>query len=374
MKRFYIRSLLFLLPVILLVAVPSWVLFSARENFNDIDAVIRKGDKCLMGYAYNENNYGYIKWKALNSRDRYTVVALGSSRVLELRSNMFDSSFYNAGYTITSLNQFVPFLQGIPEEKYPRYLIVSLDQWLFNAGWDSLTTLPEKDKWSGSFTSIPEQTTLVSVWKDLYAGKYSFFLPRKKGDTRYIGLNAVVEGTGFRQDGSALYGKQVRKLLADDSTAMDYHFNETFGWIDKGAMRFNYGGQVNKKALEELERLLQFCQAHGIRLIAFLPPYADRVNEKMRATGRYAYLDSIYPLSLPLFRQYNAELYDLSSLASVGSNDSEAVDGFHGGEVTYLRMLIKMLESGSVLNNVTSLERLRRDVAHPVSRYAVYPE
>lgn len=363
-----------MLPIILVILVPAYVLFSTGENFRDVDKVIRGSDKFLMGYVYNQENFSYVKWKGLSARERHTVVALGSSRVLEFRSQMFDSSFYNAGYTISSVNEFVPFLQSIPREKYPDYLIISLDQWTFNADWDSLGTRPDKNKWSESFHKIPDQGTLVKVWKDLLHHKYSLRLPRKKDNTKYIGLNAVVEGTGFRSDGSALYGKQVRKLLSGDSTALDYNYKETYGWIDKGAMRFNYGERINEKTLPELDRLLQFCKTNGIKLVAFLPPYADKVMERMRATGRYTYIQTIYPAISPLFARYGFELYDFTSIASVGSNDTETIDGFHGGEVTYQKILIKMLESNSVLNKVTSLERLRNDLKHPLNRYAVYSE
>lgn len=365
---------MFVLPVILLIAVPSWVLLSTGENFRGVDGVIRRSDKFLMGYAYNQENYNYVKWKALISREKHSVVALGSSRVLEFRSQMFDSSFYNAGYTISAVNEFVPFFQNIPREKYPDYLIISLDQWTFNAGWDSLTSSPDSNKWAESFHTIPDQSTLVNVWKDLLHRKYPLVLPRKRDNITCIGLNATVEGTGFRSDGSALYGKQVRKLLADDSTAMDYNYKETYGWIEQGAMRFNYGERINDKALPELERLMQFCKTNGIKLVAFLPPYADKVNEKMQATSRYTYLQTIYPAISPVFARYGFELYDFSSLGSVGSNDTETLDGFHGGELTYLKILIKMLESNSVLNRVTSLERLRNDLKHPLNRYAVYAE
>lgn len=374
MKRFYIRSLLFVLPVVLFVAVPSWVLFSTGENLRGVDGVIQRSDRFLMGYAYNQENYNYVKWKTLVSREKYGVVALGSSRVLEFRSRMFDSSFYNAGYTISALNEFVPFFQHIPREKYPDYLIISLDQWTFNANWDSLTTPPDSKKWAESFHTIPDQSTLINVWKDLLHRKYSLFLPRKRDNIPCIGLNAIVEGTGFRSDGSALYGKQVRKLLAGDTTAADYNYQETFGYIGQGTMRFNYGDRINEKALPELEKLMQFCKTNGIKLVAFLPPYADKVNEQMQATGRYTYIQAIYPAISPVFAQYGFEVYDFSSLGSVGSNDAETLDGFHGGELTYLKILIKMLESNSVLNNVTSVERLRNDLKHPLNRYAVYEE
>ena len=70
--------------------------------------------------------------------------------------------------------------------------------------------------------------------------------------------------------------------------------------------------------------------------------------------------------------KYNSELYDLSHLSSYNSNDSEIIDGFHGGEVTYIRMLIKILESNSVLKNVTNIEKLKLDLKNKRNNYQVY--
>ena len=54
-------------------------------------------------------------------KDRFDVWALGSSRVLQFRSRMFEKSFYNAGYTMEGVGDFLPFMQSIPAEKYPEY-------------------------------------------------------------------------------------------------------------------------------------------------------------------------------------------------------------------------------------------------------------
>lgn len=44
----------------------------------------------------------------------------------------------------------------------------------------------------------------------------------------------------------------------------------------------------------------------------------------------------------------------------------------HGSEATYIKLLIKMLESGSKLKQVTSLQKLKQDEARKLNRYEVY--
>jgi hypothetical protein len=288
---------------------------------------------------------------------------------LGLRSQMFDSSFYNAGYAVSSIGEFEPFLKSIPDDKYPRYLVVSLDQWMFNGAWDNLKAIPDRNKWSASFQTFPDLRTVQSVWRDFLRGKYHKGL---RDSVVRIGINAGMFNTGFQNDGSMYYGGQIRKLLSGDSTANDYNFRDTYKRIEKGIKKFEHGDTMNGNALKTLDRLLRFCQEKNISVIGFLPPFADKVNQRMEQSGKYGYMREIYPAVKKLFDRHRFEFYDFSHLASCGSDDTEMIDGFHGGELTYLKVVIKMLERNSVLNEAADLGKLTRAVNTPLNRYLVY--
>lgn len=119
---------------------PTYILWSSKENFHEIDKILNSKENYPIGCAHNEVNYHYLKWANLNLNQRRNVWALGSLRVLLFRENMFDVSFYNAGYTVESLNDFLPFLESIPDSKYPEYIIIGLDQWMFNSKYDELNS------------------------------------------------------------------------------------------------------------------------------------------------------------------------------------------------------------------------------------------
>ena len=349
-----------------------FLILNTGENFKKIDKLISKNNPFLIGYAFNEQNYKYLKWKTLLSRDKFDVIAIGSSRVLSFNSRMFEASFYNAGYTISSINDFLPFLNSISEEKYPKFLIIGLDQWMFNETWDNLESVPSKDTWANSFKLKPNANTVINIWKDLLRNKYNLKLLSNTDLISRIGINSVFNNSGFRNDGSFYYGGQIEKLLHNDVTANDYDYVNTFDRIEKGDRLFQYGAVVNPNALHELERILQFCDSKQIKVVAFLPPFADKVNDKLNSCGNYKYMDSIYAQSKNLFSDYNYELYDFSKLVTINSNDSETIDGFHGGEVTYLKLLIKMLESDSELNRVSSIEKLIQDLNNHNNSHEVY--
>lgn len=374
MKRFLIKTSLFLLPILAFFSVPFLVLKMTGENYSQIDNIIERKQKYLIGYAYNEANYKYLKSKEVKSRETQTVVALGSSRALQFREDMFTVPFYNAGYTITSVSDFVPFMESNLEEKMPEQLLVILDQWMFNKNWDDLSSSGKK-KWQASFNSSATSSTILNSWKDLLAGKYGIgilFSKEKKGGVRKIGLNAVVNGKGFRSDGSMDYGAQIEKLVNKDSSALDFNFSDTYARIQSGTQRFEHGDEIHDKSLSVLNEFLTYCKSKQVKVVAILPPFADKVNQRMKETGKYGYLDSIYLKCKPIFDENNFELWDLTNLGTYGSDDGEVVDGFHGGEVTYLRMLIYMLENGSSLKNYANDDKLKNDLNNKKNNYIVY--
>ncbi len=374
MKRFIIQVLKFICPLVVLLILPSYILWKSKENFTLLDKIAIDKSKYIVGYGYasNESNYNYLKWTYLNLNEKKQVWTLGSSRVLEFRREMFDSSFYNVGFMIQGINQFRPFLKSIPTNKYPKYLIIGLDHWWFNSSWDNLSQAPSENYWKNSANFLPKPSTITSVYEDFFSKKITFNLLKGNGHPLSIGLNALINNTGYRNDGSMYYGEQIAGLINHSKTVEDYEYSDTFERIKKGNLRFNYGTSVNEKALIELAELLKYCKRYKIEVIAIIPPFADKVYDKMTQSNKYRYLTEIYTKAKPLFDHYNYEIYDFSKVSLCGSKDNETIDGFHGGEVTYQKIMIKMLDAGSVLNSCVNVKRLKLDITKKKNNYQVY--
>jgi len=375
MKKFITKTIVFSIPMLVFFLIPASFLYTSGENYKSIEGIIKSAPNYLIGYAYNEGNYKYLKYRELENRKALSVIALGSSRALQFRDKMFNKSFYNAAYTISSISDFIPFMKFSLNNKNPEVLLIALDQWMFNKNWDDLSEYDLKNKvWHPSFTKKPSFSTLRSVWGDLLIGKYGFeiFTKKKHDALIQIGLNSIVNNTGFRKDGSIYYGKQIKKLLDDDNTANDYDYLDTYSRIEDGNRRFQYGSQVNDKSIESLNHFLSYCKSNNIYVVAILPPFANKVAIKLDLSGKYSYMDKIFYKSNAVFKRYGFELWDMTNLNKYGSNDSETIDGFHGGEVTYLRMLIYMIENGSILKNYTNLNHLKNDLNKRKNNYIVY--
>ncbi|MFD2203497.1 hypothetical protein [Shivajiella indica] len=381
MREFVFKILGFgLLPLIFLLP-PFYILNNSGESFvtkNSFDKLIQSNRKYLIGYFYDESNYEYLKWKEIQIREKLDVMVIGTSRVLQFREDMFtNASFFNAGTTkviFNSISDYLPFLRSIGEDKYPKVLIIGLDQFMFNSFWDPLqgeTSLETKIP----YKAFPASSSLKNVYEDLLNGRIdleTLFPVKDEENIAILGLNANVNKMGYRKDGSMLYGKQIEKLMNGDSTAGDFGFKFSFQQIEDNEGIFKHGMEVNPRSLNELNKLLDFCKNNGIYVIAYLPPYADAVNAVLESSGNYQYMEQVMGSIEHSFEINGFELWNMRYLSTFGSNDDEMLDGFHGGAVTKLRMIIFLLENGSKLNEYTDLNILKNDLKNRKNRYLVY--
>lgn len=374
MKPFLKNIVLFILPLILLVITPIVILYGTGENYHSLSRTFNEKEKYLVGYAYNEINYKAMKWHALMSHSSPKQVwALGSSRVLQLRDSAFTVPFYNAGYTVASISQYLPFLKSLPKERYPETIVLGVDQWMFNEHYDMLVK-SETSYWKESFQMLAGYDQFSKVYKDLWSGKYGFEVIQDQGDNgvHRIGLNAIVNGKGFRNDGTIDYGNQVEKLLMSDSTANDYLFKNTLRDIQNRQQRWRGTNRIHKEAVNELQRFLSFCASNDIHVIGFLPPFAGKVYDEMVRSNDYPHVSRLYQKIFVHFTKYGFELWDMSDCRKFKSSDHEMIDGFHGSELTYLRMMKVMLENGSKLQNYSSIKKMHQDIQSRCNRYNVY--
>lgn len=375
MKNFLNKIILFSLPIILFLFVPSLYFFINKEYFYNIDNLIQGMDEYKIGYLYNENNYKYLKWKVIDESKPFKIWTIGSSRVLQFRKIMFDSSFYNAGYTIKSVVDFLPFIQSFPNNKLPNILIIGLDQWMFNKNWDDLSNNDKPiDFWKNSFSFFPNSKILFSFYSNILnnSTNINVYDPIKNYfKSNLVGINANMHYSGFRRDGSFSYGDQITKKLRGDKTFYDFEFNETMDRVVKGERKFQFCEYVNKRAINELEKLLIFTKKKGIYVIGFLPPFANKVNEKIEKQNKHQYMRQIYSEIETRFRTKKYEIYDFTKLDKINAKDDEMIDGFHSGEIVNLKMLIYMLNNNSNISKYTSIEKISLLINNKRNRYEI---
>lgn len=377
------RVLLFCLPLAVLFGPPALVLWLSGELTAPERVVARQATRdrlVLHGVAYT-NSATYVKMHAL-ARRAPQVLVLGSSRVMQFRAGFFlpGATFYNAGGTVARIMHFRAVLERLPRERQPQLLLIATDAYFFHAGFDKV----ERDFFNVAWleeqmNARPSGSEVFhanwwTVWRDIAAGKIAWTqLFSLRGLDDHIGLNAVCNDQGFRNDGSYLYGARMRDIT--DPRHRDFGFRSTLEQVEKGRGRFVHGSELSAPALRELDALLDTCRTRGIEVIGFLPPYPHAVWARMAAMPeKFGYLAKLPPTLRPRFEDRGFEFYDFSDFAALGAADSEAIDGFHGSEKTYLQLTAAMLEQGSRLNRYASLPEVRRTLAGAQSHWNLVPD
>jgi hypothetical protein len=347
MRRFIYKFAAFALPALAIFGVPT-ILIAAAGELTPIDSVVERqlGSAPLVyGPAYT-NPVKRFKLRATEKR-RPAVLALGSSRVMQFRADFFrePARFYNAGGAVVALRDARYLLGRLSAQAQPALVILGLDQWFFNPRWSEPVD-------AGPHAFDVEETPLNVIqrnWRTVYRslanGKIDVL--RCVAHPRAVGLTAVMRGNGFRNDGSYLYGDVIRAPDAPDRP--DLGFADTFSRIENGERRFEWSDAIDDGALVELDKMLADAGKRGIHVTAFLPPLAPSVAARVRASGRYGYLPRILAAVSPSFAAHGAEIIDLSDAADLGARDDEFIDGFHGSDRTYLRIILRLAEAAPVV-------------------------
>ncbi len=377
------RAILFLLPLGIVFGIPALVLWLGGE-FTGPDTVVArqiKDDRLILHGAAYTNSASYVKVRLLTQR-RAQVLVLGNSRVMQFRRGFVrpDVSFYNAGGTVAKIQHYRAFLERLPREVLPKTLLIGTDTAYYNLAFDKL------DKDGFNVPWLEQQLTTHSTadevyhahWQDVWSGLRSGKIVANqlltlRGLSTRIGFAAVCNEQGFRNDGSFRYGGI--DLDINNPKHRDFRFATTLKQVAAGRGRFPWADTPSEPALRETDALLDFCRERGIDVIGFMPPHAHAVWAAMEALGpKYDYIKKLEPALRTRFEARGFEFYDFSDFAMIDSPDSDAIDGYHGTERTYLRLFIAMLERGSHLNALADLPALRATLAASTWHTSLFPE
>ncbi len=352
-----IRNFLLLLVLLMIIAsaFPAYVFLKDSEWYS-LEEIIQKqqsGEDFLFGPAYSNPNE-YFKLLSLSAKP-YDVIAFGSCRALQFRSNFFtNASFFNAGHAILFLNQTIPFLERIPTEHLPKTMILVLTQNFFNDNWVEPAFQYHLEPYDLYDYLSFFRANFLTIYQDyLLNGKFT--ISSLYSNQSKFGLNALVNNNGYRSDGSYLFGAEIRKRA--EGVPLD--FQETFERIDSGVMSFQYGAEVSTKALSSLDQILDFASEHDIYVIGVLPPYPHAIWEKLvNKSDDYQYLFKLQDSINPLFLKYDYELYDFSDMGKLSADDCESIDGSHASDKAYLRMTLVMAKSDNLLKRYVDIPQL----------------
>jgi len=353
----YITMLLFTASV---VAIPfmiaAYFLYNNGEYLNVyqvVDEQLGHEQACIWGTAFSEQTYPY-KSELIN-RITPKIVALGSSRVMQFRGNYFTDTFVGAGGVMSTVYDGEIFSQNILSENSPNVVILGIDIWWFNRealGIDRFSAANE------SFYSRPSLVDLMTVYGWLFNNRiqYSEFVNGLQvKDNCNVGLAGRLDKTGFGSDGS-YYSTNI---LTGKKRSEDIFFSNTIHRINTGSERFEYGVTASNSQVDRLVRLIKMLEDQGVAVFVFFPPFAPSVNNILfEMKDEYAYVED---LKNKLTKD-KIKYFDYSDARSIGAIDCEFIDGFHGGEIVYARILKDLYEKNPMLEIYLNIEMIEKNI------------
>jgi len=317
----------------------------AFENMPFRDLVrIQQEKNAIYGTALSQNTFSY-KLELVNYV-RPEVLALGSSRVVELREEFFNVPFVNCGAAMNHLNEGRMFLEKMLTFHKPKLILLGLDFWWFSGQ----NKMPERydyhqnDGATLTFEKLTKPFLFLGQSKVSFRNYFRvlFFKDRRNRITNYenMGLRAIRASDGFRKDGSSTYASTVLGLTGSQTREIDFPaLRDRRGT----ALRKNDDQEeLSKGRLEELNKIIKLCKSRAIKLIIFLPPISQTAYQRLISEpGRHQFFQDLEKqiAALP------EETYNFHDIRRIDSNDCECIDSFHIGDVAYQRLLLAIVKS-----------------------------
>ena len=284
---------------------------------------------------------------------------------MQFRESCFEKKFLNMGGVAGNLPVLRSTIDAMLKIHRPEAVIMGLDFWWFMPQWNP-DPFSEEGPTSGSYVYSFEN--LKKPWAWLLSGKISpkdFVAPLLSlfgsgfRDDRF-GIMAQKTDDGFASDGSWYYTAEC----TGQKKPFDYQFRDTMTQVVSGSKAFYHVSKgVDAPSFAHLDAFAEiYCrlQSRGIRTFVFIAPLSERIYQAMRER------EAVYPHLFALEKALKARginVLDLSNPKTLGANDCEFVDGFHGGEVTYLRVLRNLCDQWSALLKYVNLDRVTRAIA-----------
>ena len=342
--------------------------FTAASGDVDMEGAVREqaaGRFALFGSGVSQD---FVDYKlALYKAVKPEVVVIGSSRVMQFLGKYFTKRFLNIGGTAGNLAVLRSTLDAMLKVRVPETVILGLDFWWFTKKWEP-NPFNEVPPTSGSYAYSFDVLKTPYVW--LLEGKLSpsqFFAPLTGNFEKHLyGVMAQKFHDGFASDGSWHYTADV----TGQQTPFDYQFRDTLKQVEYGMKAFSYAPELSREHVDALAEILCKLESRGARVYLFIAPLSQRVYDA--ALEREKDYPQLFQLA-EVLAERGIEAQDYSNPQTLRSTDCEFVDGFHGGDITYARLLRDLADRYPPLVQAVDILKLDEDI-RAYSGFAMAPD
>jgi hypothetical protein len=334
----FLRVFAFVFAVFLVLLGGAQLLF-ARIGEIGLDRVVDRElaaptGSILFASGINQNIYWYDR--TLFSRVKPEVVAIGSSRAMQMRGNFFNVPYVNMGGSVANIDDLERVARDIASapQPHPHLAIVLFDPWWFNGRYQESNGPP------------PPPVETISgdmLWYAARAFYHGNWLANAFR-SRNLGIFALVNNEGYARDGSFYYNG----LLSGNVAPLDPHYSWTLSRIDGDHQSLEKAMRADGALLARACVALQKIRRATGHAVVIAPPFAPPIWKRLQQHD-YDYIADGYSRlqacssGLPFF--------DFTNPANIhGTEECEFVDGLHGGDVTYARMITQVGDRDPVVH------------------------
>lgn len=330
-KRFFQGLMAALLLLGLAALGLHWLLIRAGEinlgRVLDRQLAAPTGQVLFLS-GINQNAYHYKR--ELFDRVKPEVVAVGSSRAMEVRGEFFNARFLTLGGAVNNLRNLESVAAHIERAATPPALaLIYVDPWLFNARYtDNQGPVPD----------FPEMVSADLIWGGLKSLRHGNWIAQAFRSSN-LGIFSLINNEGFARDGSQYY----LGTLAGTVKPYDLQFANTMARIAGDHQNFQRNAHADPALVARVCAAVATVRRAAPHVVVIAPPFAGPVWARLSEPD-YAYIQEGYGMMKACLA--DVPFFNFANPASIhGSTDCEFVDGLHGGDVTYARMLAQVGEA-----------------------------
>jgi len=260
--RFLSTLVLILSPALIALATLEGLAWWTGESMS-VTAASKWQDGAPGRIWRGGDGHSFLPYKLARVADlRPEVLVLGPSRASQFSGKPFAPySFYDAGQTAWTIEQYRRFLELITRDGYaPHVMVINLDYWMFSPGFDHY--------WGDRFddTASPHIAGLLRLVGQLRDNPIALWRRLSAAD-RLQGLYAVLTGDGFRADGSMM----EKPATADPQQRLSEDNAEV------GVPPVVVADQMSPDQIANFDKLVALAKQKNVVLVAVQLPYYKKI-------------------------------------------------------------------------------------------------
>lgn len=276
-------------------------------------------------------------------KNNVDYVAIGSSRTMQLRKNMFLNdgikNFQNYSVSGASVEDYIALIQVHQNKfnKLPTNIIFGLDAWIFNKNNGQTRYLSLKNEYKQFLEKLNTKYEISSKNSELNENKISYFLSIdyfkenikefKKNQTYFIVDNIEVDEALKMPDGSIYYPYKNR--FPD--------FNEVSN-IAKSYAKGSVYSLENYKELsntELFEKLINYLKDNKVNVYFYLTPYNPITYDILISNEKYKIINEAENYLKKFAKENNIKIVGSYNPHNLKLKNEHFFDGMHSLDTAY---------------------------------------